>query len=66
MNITWKSLAWRTGFSASLFYIFFFSVTAFQLFNMTDWLGTRGVDPATAGRLQGSADLFFVVGILLA
>lgn len=66
MNITWKSLAWRTGFSASLFYIFFFSVTAFQLFNMTDWLGTRGVDPATAGRIQGSADLFFVVGILLA
>lgn len=33
---------------------------------MTAWLGTRGIDAPTAGRLQGTADLMFIFGVLLA
>ncbi len=66
MTRSWAARSRQTAAAAATFYTFFFSVTAFQLFNMTGWLGTRGIDAALAGRLQGSADLCFVVGILLA
>ena len=61
----WQARAGQTVRAAALFYTFYFAVTAIQLFNMTAWLGDRGIDAPTAGRLQGSADLFFVGGVLL-
>ena len=66
MVAAWQARAWQTGCAAAFFYICFFSVTAFQLFNMTAWLGSKGIAAQTAGRLQGLSDLFFVVGVLLA
>lgn len=62
----WHSLAGRAQISSALFYIAFFALTAFQLFNMTAWLGEKGINPIAAGRMQGTADLFFVGGVLLA
>ena len=62
----WPHLAPRTTGAAIAVYAAFFSVTAFQLFNLTSWLGSRGIDGATAGRMQGTADLFFVAGVLTA
>ena len=66
MATTWQARALQTSAASGLFYTSFFSVTAFQLFNMTAWLETRGIDAVTAGRMQGSADLVFVIGVLLA
>ena len=62
----WARFAPRTAGTAIAVYTTFFTVTAFQLFNITSWLGTRGIDVATAGRMQGTGDLFFVAGVLCA
>ena len=66
MADVWQPLARRTALAGGGVFACFFTITAFQLFNMTSWLGTRGVDAVTAGRMQGTADFLFVAGVLIA